>query len=81
MSTIYKQGKIRADKIKFKTGIGCCIWYPLSKTGADEDMGVCFDFSFADIDDFIAILHILKKAEPDIYDYKTKTIKKTKQPK
>lgn len=33
----------------------------------DEDCGLCYDFSFDDIDELIALLQDLKTAEPDIY--------------
>jgi len=59
-----KSGKLRGDKVKFKDGIGCCVWYPF---GDDEDCGVCFDFDFADIDDFIVLLEKLKRRKATIY--------------
>lgn len=82
MSTRYKRGKLRGDKVEYEDGIGCCIWYPLFPTEEekaaaaynegidgldDEDTGICFDFSFDDIDDMIALLQDLKTAEPDIF--------------
>lgn len=62
--TIHKQGNLRGEKIEYKDGIGCCVWYPF-KDGEDEDMGICFDFSFSDIEDFIALLNTLKEADTD----------------
>ena len=62
----YKQGNLRADKIEYHDGIGCCVWYPIDdKT---EDAGVCFDFDFSDIDNFIALLQQLKDAPAEKYE-------------
>ena len=62
-----KSGKLRGDKVKYKDGIGCCVWYPLD---GDENSGICFDFSFSDIDDFITLLGKLKKRKVTIYKRK-----------
>ena len=64
---IYRRGKLRADKVAYGDGVGCCVWYPLSDEPDDQDHGICFDFAYADIDDFIALLQELKEATPDIY--------------
>ena len=66
---IHKQGKLRADKITYPDGIGCCVWYPLVERGKveDEETGICFDFSYDDIDDFIKLLQKLKKAKANVY--------------
>ena len=63
-----KSGNLRAEKIKYKDGIGCCVWYPM---GEDEDeMGLCFDFEYEDIDAFIEILHKIKWVKPKVYEEK-----------
>lgn len=68
MAKIYRQGNLRADKVLYKDGVGCCIWYPFpGHEDDDEDMGICFDFSYDDIDNFIALLQTLKIVEPDIF--------------
>lgn len=67
MFKIYKQGKLRGDKIKYPDGIGCCVWYPLKLKGKNESTGICFDFSYSDIDDFIKLLTKLKRAKADKY--------------
>jgi len=60
------KGKLRGEKIAYKDGVGCCVWYPFTAASdSDEDTGICFDFSTDDIDDFIALLRALKEAEPD----------------
>ena len=70
MSTVHSKGRLHGDKIKYKDGIGCCVWYLMpGGTDPDEDSGVCFDFSFEDIDDFISLLQELKEAKPDVYNY------------
>ena len=56
------KGKLRGQKCEYKDGVGCCIWYPL---GNDEDVGVCFDFNYEDIDDLIALLKELKEVPID----------------
>lgn len=55
-----KSGKLRADKVKYADGIGCCVWYPCED---DENTGLCFDFDFDDLDDFMALLEQIKTAE------------------
>lgn len=56
-----KQGKYLAEKVKYKDGIGCCIWIPLKGM---RDSGICFDFAETDIDDLIKLLKKLKDAKP-----------------
>ena len=58
--------------MKYPDGIGCCIWYPMSDTGNDEEgAGLCFDFAADDLDDMIAILNVMKirnqTGDVDIY--------------
>lgn len=66
---IYRQGKLCGDKIKYKDGVGCCVWYPMVLEDDPDDLGsgICFDFSGDDLDDFISLLIRLKNAEPDLY--------------
>ena len=59
-----KLGKFRAEKVKYRDGVGCCIWVVIK----DEDSGLCFDFAEEDIDTMIALLENLKKIEPEIYN-------------
>lgn len=68
MSVTHRFGKLRGDKIQYPDGVGCCVWYPLEETEEFEISGMCFDFSFDDIDDFIALLNHLKEAEPDMFE-------------
>ena len=60
-----KSGNLRADKINFPDGDSCSVWYPFPD---DEESGLCFDFSFSDIDDFSMLLKRLRTEpamEPD----------------
>jgi len=66
MTTIHKQGKLRANKVQYKDGIGCTVWYPFDESDGEDDGGICFDFSFSDIDDFILLLQALKTAIMDV---------------
>ena len=68
MTTIYKQGNLRAEIIEYSDGVGCCVWYPFAEDGEDEDAGVAFDFHAVDIDDFIELLKKLKSVKPDVYE-------------
>ena len=61
-----KSGALRGDKTSYRDGIGCCVWYPMSE--AELEMGMCFDFSFEDIDDFIKLLKKLKRARAEVYE-------------
>jgi len=70
MSTIVRQGPLRGDKVRYNKGCGgvetwCGVWYPFGGTGADEEIGHCFDFNAGDIDDMIALLQKLKGMEAD----------------
>lgn len=58
------QGNLNADKIEYPDGINCCVWYPTTKDG---DSGICFDFPYEDIDDFILLLEKLKKIKATVY--------------
>lgn len=66
-----KKGKLRAEKIEYKDGVGCCVWYPLINENdgedQDEESGICFDFDGDDIDDMIELLKELKNLEPEIF--------------
>jgi hypothetical protein len=63
---IIKQGRLRADKTLYTDGIGCSVWYPFNEN--NDEVGVCFDFSYEDINDFILLLQKLIEIEPDIYE-------------
>ncbi len=65
---IYKSGKLRADKVEYRDGVGCCIWRPLDKQ--DDSGGIAFDFMEKEIPDLIILLDklIKAKAEPYVYD-------------
>lgn len=65
MSRIHVQGDLRADKIQYPDGVGCCIWYPLPGT---DNAGICFDFSAEDIPDMIKLLQTLQDADADIFE-------------
>jgi hypothetical protein len=72
MSDYIKAGVFRGDKIQYPDGIGCCVWVPFPATDEfpepDEGMGICFDFSFEDIDDLIELLGKLKDAKANKVD-------------
>ena len=60
-----KKGKFAVDKVKYDDGIGCCIWEIFNpKT---PDTGLCWDFSFKDLDTIIYLLQQLKTLKPKIY--------------
>ncbi len=59
-----KSGKYRGEKVLYPDGIGCCIWVPF---GDDEDSGLCYDFSFDDIDSIIDILKQMKDVEAEVF--------------
>lgn len=61
---IHTKGNLSADKVDYPDGINCCVFYPFEPGG---DTGMCFDFSFSDIDDMIALLQELKDAPADPY--------------
>ena len=72
MSRVHVQGDLRADKIQYPDGVGCCIWYPLpcadNTDGEIESAGLCFDFHADDIPDMIKLLQTLQDAEPDVFE-------------
>ena len=60
-----KKGKYAADKVKYKDGIGCCIWQIFDKKTPDS--GLCWDFEYKDLDTIISLLRKLKTIKPIIY--------------
>ena len=59
-----KSGALRAEKLQHrKGGVSCVVWYPVS--GKSEDIGICFDFRYEDIDDFISLLEMLRKSRAE----------------
>jgi hypothetical protein len=65
VAMLLKSGSLRGDKILYKDGIGCSIWYPFE---GDEYSGICFDFSYDDIDDLINLLNQMKKIEAEPFE-------------
>ena len=67
MPTIYKRGRLRADKIAYPDGVGVCMWFPLTtgSTGEDEDCGLCWDIAGSDVDDLINLLLDIREAEAE----------------
>lgn len=66
-----RKGKLRGGKVLYPDGVGCCVWYPFSSLGVDDDDesgGLAWDFSFEDIDDLIALLQEMKEAEPEVFE-------------
>lgn len=63
-----RKGKFAVDKVKYKDGIGCCIWYIIDEK--NPDTGLCWDFSYKDLDTIIDLLQGLKKVKPIIYKEK-----------
>lgn len=55
MTTMYKSGIYRGEKIEYSDGIGYCIWVPFYwDVGTEyEDCGSCIDFDDGDIDNMI----------------------------
>lgn len=66
MKNHIRSGKLCGEKIRYDDGIGCCVWYPLDEE--DDDAGICFDFSYEDIDDLINLLEALKHSFTDKYE-------------
>ncbi len=59
-----KVGKFKGEAIRYKDGVGCCIWELL---GEDIDGGICFDYSLEDTDNIIELLKELKRIDPEVY--------------
>lgn len=60
-----KKSRFAVEKVKYKNGIGCCIWYIIDKK--NPDTGFCWDFSYKDLDTILYLLQSLKTSEPIIY--------------
>jgi len=61
-----RRGLLRAEKVEYPDGVGCCIWRVWED--ADEDMGVCWDFSFDELNDILALLTELRDAPAEVYE-------------
>ena len=62
-----KSGNLRGEKIEYRDGVGCSVWYPFDGDDGEES-GVCFDFGAEDIDDFVALLQMLKESPAEKYE-------------
>lgn len=60
-----RSGKLRASKIQYPDGVGCCIWRPFPD--GDEEAGITFDFTEEEIPDLIILLGKLVKAKAELY--------------
>ena len=64
-----RRGDLRAEKIEYPDGIGCCIWHIFpGAEGDDEEMGIGWDFSFEQIDDLISMLEELRDVPAEVYN-------------
>ena len=63
-----RRGDLRAEKIEYPDGIGCCIWQICPDITDDEGFGVCWDFEFELLDDIIALLIELKDAPAEPFE-------------
>jgi hypothetical protein len=68
MSTVHTRGRLRGEKVRYKDGIGLCIWYPMPGADGEEESGICFDISGDDLADAINLLLDLREAEPDVFE-------------
>jgi hypothetical protein len=66
-----RKGKFAVDKVKFKDGIGCCIWQILDEKTPDS--GLCWDFDYKDLDTILYLLSELKTIEAEIYEEDNRT--------
>jgi hypothetical protein len=81
---IYSKGRLRGDKVLYKYGESCTVWYPMQDPEGEvkieeEDSGICFDFRSSEIDDMIALLQEMKENEADEYDYNTEEEKRREE--
>lgn len=60
-----RKGNFAVEKVKYKDGIGCCIWYIIDKK--KPDTGLCLDFEYRDLNTILELLQLLKKMKPRIY--------------
>jgi len=56
------KGRYAVEKIKYGDGIGCCLWYIIDKK--TPDTGLCWDFSYKDLDTILYLLRKLKEIKP-----------------
>ena len=61
-------GKFAVEKVKYKDGLGCCIWYINDEKHPDS--GLCWDFAYEDLDTILILLTSLKLMKPRIYKEK-----------
>jgi hypothetical protein len=65
---IFKVGKLRGEVVRYKDGLGCCIWQPLvapGETEEDSQSGLAFDFSHHDLADFAEMLARMQNPAED----------------
>ncbi|MFH0806019.1 MAG: hypothetical protein V1901_04040 [Patescibacteria group bacterium] len=60
-----RKGKLAGEIIKYKDGLGGCLWYIYDEKTPDS--GLCWDFDYKDLDIIIEILQKLKTIKPRIY--------------
>lgn len=66
-----KKLKIKSEVIKYRDGIGCCIWRSFDD---EDDAGLAWDFNYDELDDIIEHLQKIKETPKDLipeYDYNT----------
>lgn len=62
-----KSGKYRGEKVRYPDGVGCCVWM-LLKEDDEDSAGICFDFSYENIDDVMKVILGLEKDEEKVYE-------------
>ena len=63
-----RKGRYAVEKVEYKDGIGCCIWYIINRT--KPNTGLCWDFAYEDLDTILELLKKLKKIKSRIYKEK-----------
>lgn len=71
-----RKGRFAVEKVRYKDGVGCCIWYIIDKKNPND--GLCWDFEYKDLNKIIELLQELKKIKPRIYK-ETKNGKKKRR--
>jgi hypothetical protein len=57
----YASGSLRIEKTQYPDGVGGSIWIVFNDDDVEDTTGICWDFSYDQIDDVIGLLQKLKE--------------------
>jgi len=63
-----RSGEYGGEKVRYKDGVGCCIWQWWKDKNDEETSGMCFDYPEEATDDVAKVIDDLRNDEATVYE-------------